>query len=63
MTVKLDAFILSVSRFSDIKDSWGTRNATKEDLKNNHVLFVDDDKSYLNELFENILEVHEKLKR
>ncbi|MBN2420188.1 MAG: DEAD/DEAH box helicase family protein [Deltaproteobacteria bacterium] len=56
MTVRLDAFILSVSKFSDIEASWGTRNATKEDFKDNHVLFVEDDKAYLNELFGDILE-------
>jgi hypothetical protein len=53
--VKLNAFILSVSKFADIKASWGTRNAEKEDFKNNHVLFIEDDKAYLNDLFVGII--------
>ena len=55
MKVKLDAFILSVSKFVDIKASWGSSGATKEDFKINHVLFVEEDKDYLNVLFENII--------
>jgi len=54
--VKLDAFILSISEFADIKTTWGNRDATKEDFRNNHVLFIEENKSYLNELFGDILE-------
>jgi len=58
--VKLDAFILSISKFAAIKASWGNREATREDFKNNHVLFIEENKVYLNELFGDIIEKSRK---
>lgn len=54
--VTLNAFILSVSGFDDIRRSWGDAHAEKEDFSRNHILFLDDDKGYLNELFEKVLD-------
>jgi hypothetical protein len=53
--VGLDAFILSVSDFEDIRKSWGEARSEREDFARNHVLFVEDDKDYLNQLFKNVI--------
>ncbi len=56
--ISLDAFILSVSDFEDIRRSWGDAHAEKEDFRRNHILFVDDDKGYLNEIFKKALDAN-----
>lgn len=50
--VSLNAYILSVTSFDNTKKRWGIQDATKVDFMNNHVLFIEENKSYLNELFE-----------
>ncbi|WP_457565556.1 hypothetical protein, partial [Caldithrix abyssi] len=52
--ISMKAFVLSLSKFEDIKDSWGERNSTIEDFINHNVLFLDDKKHYLVKIFENI---------
>jgi hypothetical protein len=47
--VRLESFILSVSKYSDIKKIFG--GVSKEEFENNHVLFMEDDK-----LIEKLLE-------
>ncbi len=52
--VKLDAYILSITCFSDLRKSWGNRDAKREDFRTNHVLFIDEDKLYLKDLFRSV---------
>lgn len=51
LDISLDAYILSVSKYNDIKDSWGESHATLQDFQEHHVLFMDRDKEYLRVLF------------
>ncbi|TVM02700.1 MAG: hypothetical protein CV087_09025 [Candidatus Brocadia sp. WS118] len=55
LDINLDAYILSISKFQEIKNNWGNSDATQEDFRKNHVLFIDDSKNYLNELFGKVL--------
>ncbi|MBM4309877.1 MAG: hypothetical protein FJ119_02875 [Deltaproteobacteria bacterium] len=54
LSLKLDAYILSVSGYRDLVKSWGNRDAKREDFKANHVLFIDENKQYLQELFQSV---------
>ena len=54
LTVSISAYILSVTKFTDIKDSWGSGGATLQAFTDNNILFIDEDKSYLVHLFRNL---------
>lgn len=49
--IRLHAYILSISKFTEIQDSWGNRDAEVADFTANHVLFLEDNKEYLLHLF------------
>lgn len=51
LIVTLDAYILSISKFSDIKKQWVDDGASRKDFETNHVLFIEDDKEYLRTIF------------
>jgi len=51
LEVVLDAYILSVSKYADIKKQWGDEGASKKDFAANHVLFIEEDKEYLRTIF------------
>jgi hypothetical protein len=55
MDVTLDAYILSVTEYISVKRQWGDSRDSEEDFQNNHVLFIDESKAYLNVLFEDLL--------
>jgi hypothetical protein len=40
--VELEAFILSTSRYEDVKKTFGTGNHSKDEFEQNHVLFMED---------------------
>lgn len=54
LSLQLDAYILSVTGYRDLVKSWGNRDAKREDFKANHVLFIDENKQYLQELFQSV---------
>lgn len=53
--IELAAYILSVSKFDDVKNHWGEKPPTKQDFHQNNVLFIEENKEYLKILFEEIL--------
>jgi hypothetical protein len=53
--VNLNAFILSVTPYEDLRKNWGNRDATKQDFINHNVLFINEDKHYLNQIFGDII--------
>jgi hypothetical protein len=54
LTVSISAYILSVTKFTEIVPIWGEKGASKEAFTENKILFIDDDKVYLNQLFKNL---------
>lgn len=48
-SIQLEAFILSTSKYDDIKKTFGTGNHSKEEFEQNHVLFMED-ASYIQRL-------------
>ncbi len=53
--VSVSAFILSVTKFEKLQSVWGEgKGTTKEKFAENKVLFVENDKSYLRKIFENL---------
>ncbi len=54
LTVSISAYILSVTKFTDIKDSWGSDGATLQAFTDNNILFIDENKAYLAHLFRNL---------
>jgi len=53
--ISVSAFILSKTPFSEVRDRWGEGTGiTKEDFAENRVLFIDNDKSYMVKIFENL---------
>lgn len=52
--VVLNAYILSVTDYDSVKKQWGDSGATEKDFENNHVLFMEDSKAYLNVLFKQV---------
>ena len=51
-TLNLYGYILSVTPYLKVKPKFGNGNLTKQDFKDNHILFQEINQSYLNELFE-----------
>lgn len=51
--LQLDAFIVSVSRYDDIKRIFGNGNHTKEEFEKHNILFQEDDK-YIKKIFKKI---------
>jgi len=47
--IQLEAFILSTSKYDDIKKTFGTGNHSKEEFEQNHILFMEDS-SYIKRL-------------
>ena len=48
--LELKAFILSISDYDKIKNHWGTKLTPKEEFIENNVLFIEDDKQYINQI-------------
>lgn len=53
VNLQLDAFILSISNYDDIKGTFGEGNHTREDFENHNVVFQED-AEYLEKIFEKI---------
>jgi len=53
VNLQLDAFILSVSPYSDIKDIFGKGNHTKEEFEKHNIVFKED-ADYLRKIFEKL---------
>ncbi len=51
VNLQLDAFILSISSYNDIKDIFGEGNHTKEEFEKHNIIFMKDS-GYLNKIFE-----------
>lgn len=51
LEVSLDAYILSVTGYDEIKRHWEDSTTTEEDFARHHVLFMDEEKEYLGRLF------------
>jgi len=49
INLKIDSYILSVTKYSDIK-----RNKSKEEYEKDHVLFLDDQEDCIEKLFQKI---------
>lgn len=54
--IELSAYILSVTKYDDIKQNWGSEKTSQEDFTKNNILFIDDDKKYLQQLFDEFVE-------
>jgi hypothetical protein len=48
--IELSAFILSITNYDEIKKNWGSAETTKEDFNKNNILFIEENKDYLNSL-------------
>lgn len=53
VSLLLDAFILSVSSYNDIKDTFGEGNHTKEEFEKHNIIFQEDT-NYLEKIFKKI---------
>jgi len=51
--LQLDAFILSISPYNDIKDTFGEGNHTKEEFEEHNIVFQEDS-GYLKKIFEKV---------
>jgi hypothetical protein len=54
-TLNLSAYILSVTPYTKVKPKFGNGTSTREEFKNYHILFLQTDMNYLNELVESRL--------
>ena len=54
--IELSAYILSVTKYDDIKQNWGSEKTSQEDFTRNNILFIDDNKEYLLQLFDEFVE-------
>ena len=55
ISVHISAFILSKTSFQDVTKRWGEGTGTsKEEFAKNRVLFIEDNKAYIGEIFENL---------
>jgi hypothetical protein len=52
--VRITAFILSVTPYENVRKVWGDGKVKKEEFKKNKILFQENDKAYLNEIFGNL---------
>ena len=52
LSVNVSAFILSVTKYSDVKKIWGSSGATREEFEENKILFIEDNLEYLGKMFE-----------
>lgn len=53
--IELKAYILSVTPYIELKDSWESSVTKKEDFTTHNVLFIEDSKEYLVKMFDEIL--------
>jgi len=51
-TLNLYGYILSVTPYIKVKPKFGNGNLTKQDFRNNHILFQEQNNEYLNILFD-----------
>ena len=54
ISVSISAYILSVTSFDKVRKVWSNGNVTQEDFTNNKILFIKNNKAYLEKIFENI---------
>jgi len=54
LKVSISAFILSGTPFEKVKKNWSEGNTTKKDFEEHNVLFIEEDKHYLEKVFENL---------
>lgn len=52
--VHISAFILSITPFVKVRKVWSDGNVTKDEFAENKVLFIENNKDYLNTVFSNI---------
>ena len=52
--VHISAFILSITPFEKVRKVWSDGNVTRDKFAENKVLFIEKNKEYLTEIFENI---------
>lgn len=52
--VHISAFILSVTPFEKVRKVWSDGNVTKDEFAENKVLFIEKNKEYLTEIFNNV---------
>lgn len=52
--VHISAFILSVTPFEKVRKIWSDGNVTKDEFAENKVLFIEKNKEYLTEIFNNV---------
>jgi len=53
INLQLDAFIVSISRYDDVKKTFGTGNHSKDEFENHNILFQED-RDYILKIFEKI---------
>ena len=53
VNLQLDAFIISISRYDDIKKTFGTGNHSKNEFENHNILFQED-RYYISKIFKKI---------
>lgn len=51
INVQISAFILSVTPYEKVRKNWGEGKVTKEEFEKNHIFFIENNKEYLQKLF------------
>jgi hypothetical protein len=54
ISIKISAYILSVTPIENVRKVWSDGTVKKEDFEENHILFIEKDKEYINNIFKNI---------
>lgn len=54
LEVSISAYILSMSAYDKVKKVWSDGNVSKEEFAENNVLFIENNKQYLTEMFKGI---------
>ncbi|MEA3286157.1 MAG: hypothetical protein U9Q77_02105 [Candidatus Marinimicrobia bacterium] len=54
-TVSITAYILSITTIDKAMKVWSDGKATRQDFTNNHIVFIEENKNYLAQIFNNIV--------
>jgi len=53
-SVSISSYILSITSIDEAMKTWSDGNAGRQEFKDNHILFIEENKEYLTQIFEDI---------